>query len=241
MEVVSNEVTVASGQEKVPAHLARPASGGPYPVLVVVMEAFGLNKHIKDITNRFAAEGFVAVAPNLYFRQDNNVVEYNDLPGAFRLMGSLNDDQVVADMTATINFAKSQKDAKPAVGVTGFCMGGRIAFLTACRNPDVKAAVPFYGGGMVSARQPGQKPPIEYVDGLKAPVLAFFGGKDAFIPITEVDKFRDTLRNAGKQAEVVLYADADHGFMCDDRPSYHPTHAKEAWTKTIAFLKQHLG
>jgi carboxymethylenebutenolidase len=241
MEVVSNEVTVASGQEKMPAHLARPASGGPYPVLVVVMEAFGLNKHIKDITNRFAAEGFVAVAPNLYFRQDNNVVEYNDLPGAFRLMGSLNDDQVVADMTATINFAKSQKDAKPAVGVTGFCMGGRIAFLTACRNPDVKAAVPFYGGGMVSARQPGQKPPIEYVDGLKAPVLAFFGGKDAFIPITEVDKFRDTLRNAGKQAEVVLYADADHGFMCDDRPSYHPTHAKEAWTKTIAFLKQHLG
>jgi carboxymethylenebutenolidase len=241
MEVVSNEVTVTSGQEKVPAHLARPASGGPYPVLVVVMEAFGLNKHIKDITNRFAAEGFVAVAPNLYFRQDNNVVEYNDLPGAFRLMGSLNDDQVVADMTATINFAKSQKDAKPAVGVTGFCMGGRIAFLTACRNPDVKAAVPFYGGGMVSARQPGQKPPIEYVDGLKAPVLAFFGGKDAFIPITEVDKFRDTLRNAGKQAEVVLYADADHGFMCDDRPSYHPTHAKEAWTKTIAFLKQHLG
>ncbi|MGH7949086.1 MAG: dienelactone hydrolase family protein, partial [Candidatus Binataceae bacterium] len=84
------------------------------------------------------------------------------------------------------------------------------------------------------------KAPIEYVEGLRAPVLAFFGGKDAFIPITEVDKFRDALREAGKEAEVVLYADADHGFMCNDRPSHHPTHAKEAWSKAIAFFKKHL-
>jgi carboxymethylenebutenolidase len=241
MEVVSQEVMVQTGTEKMPAHLARPASGGPYPSLVVVMEAFGLNAHIKSITNRFAAEGFVAIAPNLYFRQPNNVVEYNDLPGAFRLMGSLNDDQVVTDMTAAINHLKSVKEAKPAVGTVGFCMGGRVSFLTACRNPEVKATAPFYGGGMVSSRQPGAKAPIEYVEGLRAPVLAFFGGKDAFIPIAEVDKFRDALRAAGKQAEVVLYADADHGFMCDDRPSHHPTHAKEAWTKTIAFFKQRLA
>jgi len=87
MEVVSNEVSIRTGAEKMPAHLARPASGGPHPALVVVMEAFGLNDHIKRITDRFAAEGFVAIAPNLYFRQPNNVVGYNDLPGAFRLMG----------------------------------------------------------------------------------------------------------------------------------------------------------
>jgi carboxymethylenebutenolidase len=79
------------------------------------------------------------------------------------------------------------------------------------------------------------------VEGLKAPVLAFFGGKDAFIPLTEVDKFRDALKNSGKTADVVLYADADHGFMCDDRPSHHPQHAKEAFAKTIAFFKQNLG
>ncbi len=240
MEVVSQEVMVQTGTEKMPAHLARPASGGPYPSLVVVMEAFGLNAHIKSITNRFAAEGFVAIAPNLYFRQPNNIVEYNDLPGAFRLMGSLNDDQVVTDMTAAIIHLKSVKEAKPAVGTVGFCMGGRVSFLTACRNPAVKATAPFYGGGMVSSRQPGAKAPIEYVEGLQGPVLAFFGGKDAFIPIAEVDKFRDALRAAGKQAEVVLYADADHGFMCDERPSHHPTHAKEAWAKAIAFFKQHL-
>ena len=173
--------------------------------------------------------------------QPNNVVAYNDLPGAFRLMGSLNDDQIVADMTASIDYLKTLKEVKPAFATTGFCMGGRIAFLTACRNSDVKATAPYYGGGMVTSRQPGATPPIAYVEGLKGPVLAFFGGKDAFIPIAEVDQFRDALKNAGKAADVVLYADADHGFMCDDRPSYHPQHAKEAFAKTIAFFKQHLG
>src|SRR5689334_23098521 len=164
MEVVSEQVNVHSGNESVPCHLARPATGGPYPGLVVVMEAFGLNAHIKSITDRFAAEGFVAIAPNLYFRQPNNVVGYNDLPGAFRLMGSLKDDQVVTDMGAAIAYLKSRHEVKPSFGTTGFCMGGRVAFLTACRNPEVKASAPFYGGGMVSSRQPEVKAPIEYVE-----------------------------------------------------------------------------
>jgi carboxymethylenebutenolidase len=241
MEVISNEVTVQTGGEKMPAHLARPASGGPYPALVVVMEAFGLNDQIRRITNKFAAEGFVAIAPNLYFRQPNNVVGYNDLPGAFRLMGTVKDDQIVADMTAAIDHLKALKEVKPAFGTVGFCMGGRVAFLTACRNSSVKAAAPYYGGGMVKSRQAGVKAPIEYVEGLKAPVLAFFGGKDAFIPIAEVDEFRDALKKAGKPAEVVFYPDADHGFMCDDRPSFHPVHSKEAYAKTVAFFKEFLG
>src|SRR5882757_5666270 len=152
MEVVSSEVTIPIGAEKMPAHLARPAAGGPYPALVVVMEAFGLNDQIKRITDKFAAEGFVAIAPNLYFRQPNNVVGYNDLPGAIRLMGLLNDDQIVVDMTAAIDYLKTLKEVKPAFGTVGFCMGGRISFLTACRNSDVKATAPYYGGGMVKSR-----------------------------------------------------------------------------------------
>ena len=174
MEVVSSEVSIRTGAEQMPAHLARPASGGPWPALVVVMEAFGLNDQIKRITNQFASEGFVAISPNLYFRQLDNVVGYNDLPGAFRLMGSVNDDQIVADMGAAIDHLKAMKEVKPAFGTVGFCMGGRVAFMTACRNPAVRATAPYYGGGIVKSRQPGVKPPIEYVDGLKAPVLAFF-------------------------------------------------------------------
>ena len=241
MEIVKQDVTVQTGSEKMPCYVARPASGGPYPGLIVVMEAFGLNSNIKSLTERFAAEGFVAIAPNLYFRQPNNVVGYDNLPAAIKLMGSLTDDQIVADMTAAINHLKAMKEVKPKFGTTGFCMGGRVAFLTAVRNPDVYATAPFYGGGMTRAGQPGGKAPTEYAANLKGPVMAFFGGKDAFIPVAEVDKFRDALNQAGKPAEIVLYADADHGFMCDDRPSYHEAHAKEAFPKTVAFFKQHLS
>jgi carboxymethylenebutenolidase len=244
MEVVSEQVTVHSGSDRIPCHLARPATGGPFPAIVVVMEAFGLNHHISSITDRFASEGFVAISPNLYFRQPNNVVGYDDLQNAIRLMTTLNDDQIVKDMTGTIDYLKSRSDVKKSsVGAVGFCMGGRIVFLTACSNPDIKAVVPYYGGGMVKPMQfqANVEPPIKRVKGLNARVLAFFGGKDQFIPITEVDAFRDALMQAGKSADVVLYADADHGFMCDERPSHHPTHAKEAWAKTIHFFKTNLG
>jgi carboxymethylenebutenolidase len=241
MEIVKQDVTVQTGSEKMPCYVARPASGGPHPGLIVVMEAFGLNSNIRSLTERFAAAGFAAIAPNLYFRQPNNVVGYDNLPAAIKLMGSLTDDQMVADMTAAMSHLKAMKEVKPKFGTTGFCMGGRVAFLTAVRNPDVYATAPFYGGGMTRAGQPGGKAPTEYATNLKGPVLAFFGGKDAFIPMTEVDKFRDALNQAGKPAEIVLYADADHGFMCDDRPSYHQAHAKEAFPKTVAFFKQHLS
>jgi len=241
MEIVKQDLTVKTGAENMPCHLARPASGGPYSPIVVVMEAFGLNENIKNTTDRCAAEGFVAISPNLYFRQPDNVVGYDNLPGAIKLMGSINDDQVVADMTAAIKYVKTLKEAKSKFGTTGFCMGGRVAFLTAVRNGDVYATVPFYGGGMTRAGSPGGTAPIDNAANLKGPVLAFFGGKDAFIPLTEVDKFRDALTQAGKSPEVVLYGDADHGFMCEERPSYHPVHSKEAWAKAIAFFKQNLG
>jgi carboxymethylenebutenolidase len=241
MEIVKQDISVQTGSEKMPCYVARPASGGPYPGLIVVMEAFGLNSNIKSLTERFAAEGFTAIAPNLYFRQPNNVVGYDNLPAAIKLMGSLTDDQIVADMTAAISHLKAMKEVKAKFGTTGFCMGGRVAFLTAVRNPDVYATAPYYGGGMTRPGLPGGKAPTEYATNLKGPVLAFFGGKDAFIPMAEVDKFRDALNQAGKPAEIVLYADADHGFMCDDRPSYHEAHAKEAFPKTVAFFKQHLS
>ncbi len=241
MEIVKQEVTVSTGTEKMPCYVARPAAGGPYPGLVVVMEAFGLNGNIRSLADRFAAEGFAVISPNLYFREPNNVVGYDDLPGAIKLMGSLTDDRIAGDMTAAITFLKGQPGVKTKFGTTGFCMGGRVAFLAAVRNGDVYASAPFYGGGMTRAGQPGGKAPVDDAANLKGPVLAYFGGKDAFIPVAEVDKFRDALNKAGKPAEVVLYADADHGFMCDERPSYHPEHAKEAFAKTVAFFRKNLS
>jgi carboxymethylenebutenolidase len=240
MDVVKQEIQVADGGAKLPCHLAKPASGGPYPGVIVIMEAFGLNDNIRAITDRVAAEGFVAIAPDIYFRQPDNVVGYNDLPNAMRLMQSVKDDEVTGDVQAAINHLKTLRELKPKFGITGFCMGGKIAFLAACRVPDIGASAPFYGGGLVTPGASG-KAPIDYVDGLKAPVLAYFGGKDAFIPMDQVEKFRSTLQKAGKQAEIVVYEDADHGFMCDERPVFHPAHAKEAWEKTVAFFKKNLA
>jgi len=240
MDIVKQEIQIADGSQKMPCHLAHPASGGPYPGVIVIMEAFGLNDNIRAITDRFAADGFVAIAPDIYFRQPNNVVGYNDLPNAMRLMQSVKDDEVTGDIQAAVNHLKSLKEVKPKFGITGYCMGGKIAFLTACRVPEIGASAPFYGGGLVTPGA-GGKAPTDYVAGLKAPVLAFFGGKDAFIPMDQVEKFKSTLQKAGKQAEVVVYEDADHGFMCDERPVFHPAHAKEAWEKTVAFFKKNLA
>ncbi len=240
MDVVKQEIQIPDGSAKMPCHLAKPASGGPYPGVIVIMEAFGLNDNIRKIADRFAAEGFVALAPDIYFRQPNNVCGYNDMPNAMRLMQSVKDDEVTGDVQAAVTYLKTLKEVKPKFGITGFCMGGKIAFLTASRIPDIGASAPFYGGGMVTPGA-GGKAPIDYVDGLRAPVLAFFGGKDAFIPMDQVEKFKSTLQKAGKQAEVVVYAEADHGFMCDERPVYHAAHAKEAWDKTVAFFKKNLA
>ncbi|HKM99369.1 MAG TPA: dienelactone hydrolase family protein [Candidatus Binataceae bacterium] len=240
MEVVSESVDLARGEEKMRCHLSQPASGGPYPALVVAMEAWGLNDQIKRMADRFASEGFVAIVPDLYFRQPDNVVSYNDLAKAFRLMATIRDDDFVADVSTAIQYLEGRADVVAKFGTVGFCLGGSVAFVSACRIPEVTATVPFYGAGLLWQPHPEEKSRAEYVPGLKAAVLSFFGGKDAFIPAAEVSRFRDALKAASKQFELILYPDADHGFMNEERPSYHPRHAAEAWEHTIAFFKTHL-
>jgi carboxymethylenebutenolidase len=241
MESISELVNIDRGTGSMNCYLARPASPGPYPALIVAMEAWGLNDQIKRIADRFAGEGFAAIVPDLYFRQTDNVADYNDLAKGFRLMGTLRDDEFVADMGAALQYLKSRREVSHNFGTVGFCLGGTVAFLTACRNPEVKAAVPFYGAGML-ATTPGSggKARSEHVSGLKAEVLGFFGELDAFIPVPEVEKLRQVLSKERKQAEIMLYPDADHGFMNEDRPSYHPIRAREAWQQTISFFKTRL-
>jgi carboxymethylenebutenolidase len=241
MDTKSELINIDSGRGSMPCYLARPVDGGHYPGLVVVMEAFGLNSHIKAMADRFASEGFIAISPNLFFREQDNVVAYDDVKGAYRLLSTVTGDQLVVDMNVAIEYLKTLDEVTSRIGTTGFCMGGQVAFLTACRNSEISATVPFYGGGMVNSKHPGIRSPIEFVGGLKAPVLAFFGGRDAFIPLTEVNEFREKLTAAGRQAEVVLFDDADHGFMCDQRTSFHPAHSQEAWEKAVYFLRTHLS
>jgi carboxymethylenebutenolidase len=234
MQTTSSTVKVTTADGSMPAYLARPADQGKYPGVIVVMEAFGLNAHIKDVANRVAAEGYLALAPDMYYREPGSVVGYDQLPEAIRLMTSLRDDSIVADMASAVSFLQSQPGVRAdRIGVTGFCMGGRITFLTACKNAEIKAAAPFYGGGIGGLLDQAAK--------IGCPLLLFFGDQDPFIPNEEVSKIKAALEKLNKKAEVVVYPGAPHGFFCNERDSYRPEAAADAWKRLKAFFAAHLG
>jgi carboxymethylenebutenolidase len=216
-----------------PAFVARPEDG-PRPAVLVIQEAFGLNGHIQDITRRIAAEGYVALAPDLYWRGGKGrIVAYEDLGEAIRIMQTLRDPEVVTDVGSAIAYLEKQPFARAdRIGITGFCMGGRVSYLVACELPDkIRAAAPFYGGGI----------PIDRTAKLKAPVLAFFGESDGFIPLEFVEQLRREAAKQKKQVEIVVYPGAGHGFFCNERSSYDPAAAADAWERLKKFLAAHLG
>jgi carboxymethylenebutenolidase len=233
MPVQTSMIEIQTPDGPMKAQVAKPDGAGPHPAVLVIMEAFGLNGHIKDVAQRIAAEGYVTLAPDVYHRSGPlKVAAYDDLPAALQLMGALTDDGIVSDMRAAI--ATLEKDAAvkaDRIGITGFCMGGRISFLTAAALPDkIAAAAPFYGGGI----------PVDRTSGLKAPVLAFFGDDDAFIPMDAVHALEAEAKKQGKNVETVVYPKAPHGFFCNERDSYRPEAAKDSWEKLKAFFAKHL-
>ena len=239
MQITTTTIRLRTGEGEMKCHQAQPRGQGKFPAVIVVMEAFGLNDHIKDVTERVAAEGYVAIAPDLYYRESPNVVGYDQLQEAIALMQRLDAEKVLVDLQHVVTHLKTQSFVYgDRIGITGFCMGGTIAFLAACRCPaDIKAAVPFYGGGMADDSPTA---PLNAAGGLQAPVLCFFGDKDPYIPLSQVHKIEETLRTLGKSFEVKVYAGADHGFFCDERASYHPEAAQEAWEKTKAWFATYL-
>lgn len=228
-------VNIKTPDGSMPAHWLVPDGSGPFPAVMVYMEAFGLVSHIEDVAARLAAEGYAVLAPDLYYRSlPDNKVGYNELPKAIKLMQALQDDRFVEDIKAALAFMKaSGKVVADAIGVTGFCMGGRLAFLTACALPDqIAAAAPFYGGGIHNH--------LGQADAIKAPLLLFFADRDGFIPLDQVQAIDAKLAALGKDYRIKRYADADHGFFCSDRASYHEPSAKDAWVELKAFFAKHL-
>jgi carboxymethylenebutenolidase len=244
MNITSATVHVRAEAGDMPAFLACSSTEGKYPGVVIVQEAFGLNHHIRDVASRLAREGYVTLAPDLYYREPNAAVGYDNLPEALRLMNTLSDDTVVKDMGAAISYLQQQPPVRAdRIGITGFCMGGRVTFLTACMNPAVKAAVPFYGGGIGHVMQPSDrtpKAPLEYADRLTSQLLLLFGGDDPFIPPDEVELIKRRLADLKKNAETVVYPGAPHGFFCTERDSYRPEAAQDAWERTLKFFARHL-
>jgi len=221
------------------AYRAMPASGAGFGTILVTQEIFGVHAHIADICRRFARVGYYAIAPDLYFRQGDatKVNDMQTLIGDF--VSKTPDEQVMGDFDSTVAFAKAEGKADTAkLGITGFCWGGRIAWLYDAHNPAIRAAVAWYGP--LGSRNPA-KNPIDVVKELHGPVLGLYGGADSNIPQEAVEKMRIALKDSGNPAatksEIHVYPDTPHAFNADYRPSYRKAAAEDGWKRCLAWFK----
>jgi carboxymethylenebutenolidase len=243
MDVETRSINIKTPDGSMPAHVARPkGQSGKLPALIVVQEAFGLNDNIKKIANRIAAEGYQTAAPNFYYREGGKVVGYDQLQDAIGLMIRWTDAQIVADARATVAALEADSGVRAdRIGITGFCMGGRVSYLAACESPAIRAAVPFYGGGIAGQQfGPGATAPVSLTAKMRAAIQLHFGEKDAFIPLSAVEEIRQALEREKKEYEIHVYKGAGHGFFCEERADYNAEAAKLAWERMKTFLAKHL-
>lgn len=213
------------------AYLAVPLGGGRFPVVIVVQEWWGVNEHLQDVARRYAMEGYVAIAPDLYTRLGHKVT--TDPNEAGQLMNSLSQEDGLKDLNATVAFLKTRNEVDAnRIGVTGFCMGGGYALMLPCVNSDIKAAVSYYGP------VPNPDTPLQ---NLASPVLYIFGEDDGWITKSDVERLRTALQKYNKSGEIKTYPGCPHAFFNDTRPDvYKAEEAGDAWTRTLAFFSQHL-
>jgi len=213
------------------AFTARPEGPPPQRGLLVFQEAFGVNAHIRDVTERFAAAGFVAIAPELYHRTAPGFdARYDDLPTAMAQLKQIAVDGLEADVRAAFGWLDRAGVAHNAASV-GYCMGGRVSFVANSTVP-LKAGVSYYGGGL--------PPLVGRAPKLSGPMLFFWGGLDHHIPIEQRQAVIAAVSDSGKTFVDVVFSNADHGFFCDARPSYQPAAAAQAWRLTLSFLDQYV-
>ena len=231
------KIPVAGGE--LPGYRAMPDKGGPFPVVLVVQEIFGVHEHIRDICRRFAKLGYLAVAPELYARQ-GDVSKLAEIKDIIPIVSKVPDAQVMSDLDAATAWAqKSGKGNTAKLGITGFCWGGRIVWLYAAHNPSLKAGVAWYGRLVGQPNELQPKNPIDLVAELKAPVLGLYGGDDQGIPLDTVERMRQALKAANNPSEIVVYPNTPHGFHADYRPSYRPEQAKDGWKRLQEWFKKY--
>lgn len=244
--VVSTNLTTETGTTSIPtqgkympAFYARPAEAGePSPIVLVIHEIFGVNEHIRDICRRLANEGYLAIAPDLFFRE-GNPADYSDITTLMgQLVSKVPDAQVLADLDHVANWASRNSGDMCHSAITGFCWGGRICWLYAAHSPQLKAAVAWYG--KLTAKKTLQQPhhPLDIASQISVPVLGLYGGQDDSIPQESVAMMRDALSNANTDAEIRVYPDAGHAFNADYRASYHSASANDGWQRMLAWFKK---
>jgi len=207
--------------------------------LIVVQEAFGVNDHIRSVTEGFAADGYYAVAPEFFHRSGSPEVSYDDFPAAMAPMGELNKEGITEDLLATSAFLQDAGYPVGSTGVVGYCMGGTVAFYASTLG-IVGAGVTYYGGGLDTGRF-GLESLIDLGPTLTNDWIGHFGDLDAGIPVEQVERLRDVTAATSFSTAIYRYADAEHGFNCDARPSFNEAASREARTRTLAFFDEHLA
>ncbi len=238
LEVGDAAIAVAGGD--LPVYFARPAVGARLPTVLVVQEIFGVHEHIRDLCRRLAKAGYLAVAPELYFRV-GDPSKLDSIPAILdNIVARVPDAQVMADLDACAAWAAENGGDADKLAITGFCWGGRITWLYAAHNPRLKAAVAWYGKLDGAPTNMTPRHPVDIAARLHAPVLGLYGGQDQGIPLKDVEAMRAALAKAGSRSEIVVYPDAPHAFNADYRPSYRPAEAADGWQKLLTWLRARL-
>ncbi|MGH7021555.1 MAG: dienelactone hydrolase family protein [Brevundimonas sp.] len=232
---------------ELPAYVARPEGEGPFPVVIVVSEIFGVHEYIRDICRRLAKAGYAAVAPAFFVRKEDPA-PLSDMQAIMTIVAAAGYEQVMGDVGATLEWIGLQSWANPdKVGITGYCWGGKVVWQACARFAALDAGVAWYGRLAPSAtatedqKTAGRPWPVDLAADLKAPVLGLYGGQDTGIPVASVETMRAALTAAGRTgSEIVIYPDAPHGFHADYRASYHEADAKDGWRRLLAFFEPKL-
>ncbi len=232
---------ISSGDFRIPIYEARPSATGKYPVVLVIPEIFGMHEHIKDVTRRFAREGFLSVTFEPYARE-GGVLHLPDIESVRKVADSVPDERVMGDLDSLMAYVKQHPAGQAdRIGVTGFCRGGMYTLLFASHTHEVKAAVAWYGQ-LRPAKTPGVRTagPLDIAAQIDAPILGLYGGADLGIPVADVKEMASALKAAGKTSDFVLYPRAPHAFYADYRPSFRPEAAQDAWGRCIAWFNKYL-
>lgn len=237
--LTTGEITYEVNGFKVPAFRAQPAGKTNLPVVLVIQEIFGVHEYIADTARRFAKAGYMAIAPELYARQ-GDPTQFGEIARLMaEVVSKVPDAQVLADLDGALKWAAANGGDASRAGITGFCWGGRIAWLYAAQGP-VKAGVAWYGRLVGAPGEMTPRHPIDLVAGQQAPVLGLYGAADPGIPLDTVDKMKAALSTgspAAKASQFVVYPDAPHAFHADYRASYRQGPAEDGWKRALEWFK----
>jgi carboxymethylenebutenolidase len=241
--LIAGEVKIPVADGEIPAYRAMPdQKNKEFPVVLVVHEIFGVHEWIQDVCRRLAKLGYMAIAPSLYARQGDvtQMKEIRDIIS--KVVAKTPDAQVMTDLDATVAFAKKNNGNTKKLSITGFCWGGRIVWLYAAHNKNVDAGAAWYGGVVASEDRPKNplQPtmPLDVAKDLRVPVLGLYGALDKGIPLNTVQQMQEELKKGKPKSEIVVFPNADHGFLADYRPSYNKESAEDAWKKMLEWFRK---